>query len=215
MPTPSSCLILSKKRFLNALQPLQAWASQPHAEQDLERIFGTSLNWASAYKHLAAFRKGDFSKLPAISCLPPSEMPGLWGGYSRDLQRIFLSTDCPPELLSAVLIEEIGHFLDQELCDEETPGDEGAHFSALVLGFTPTASELTLWREEEFTGEVHFQNSPILVEAAAITRTSTTAITRPGTTQAPSSSAQARPGTTIDTGSVTTPGIVYATKDSD
>jgi Ca2+-binding RTX toxin-like protein len=200
MPTPSSCLILFKKRFLNALQPLQVWASQPHAEQDLEHVFGTSLKWASAYKHLAAFREGDFSKLPPISCLPPSDMPGLWGGYSRDLQRIFLSTDCPPDLTPSVLIEEIGHFLDQELCDEETPGDEGAHFSALVLGSTPTESDLTLWQEEEFTGEVHFQNSPILVEAAAQTRTTTTAKTRPGTT--------------VNNGSVTTSDIVYATKDS-
>jgi hypothetical protein len=35
---------------------------------------------------------------------------------------------CPHENLPAVLIEEIGHFLDQELCSEETPGEEGARF---------------------------------------------------------------------------------------
>ena len=184
MPTPKSHLDLSRNHFPHFLQPLQNWASQSRSERDLEDIFGPSLNWATAFKHLAAFRSADYSSLPPVTFLPPSDMPGLWGAYSRDLRHIFLSTDCPSTLLSAVLIEEIGHFLDQELCLEETPGDEGAHFATLVLGSTPTASDLELWSAGEFAGEVHLNGASLLVEAAAKIRGSGTAKTRVGSTAA-------------------------------
>ena len=184
MPTPKSHLDLSRNHFPHFLQPLQNWASQSRSERDLEDIFGPSLNWATAFKHLAAFRSADYSSLPPVTFLPPFDMPGLWGAYSRDLRHIFLSTDCPSTLLSAVLIEEIGHFLDQELCLEETPGDEGALFATLVLGSTPTASDLELWSAGEFAGEVHLNGASLLVEAAAKIRGSGTAKTRVGSTAA-------------------------------
>lgn len=202
MPTPKSPLELSRNYFLSALHPLQVWASKPQAERDLEQIFGSALNWASAFRYLAAFRIGDYSCLPSVTLLPPSDMPGLWGGYSRDLRRIFISTDCPSGLLSSVLIEEIGHFLDQELCDEETPGDEGALFAALVLGATPTSSELETWTETEFIGKVLIQADTIPVEAAPKIRGSGVRKTRLGTNPAKNT-------TTSQDGSV-----VYSTKDS-
>ena len=127
---------MSPLALKNPLQPLSLWACNPAAEADLEAIFGSHMNWATTFQHLAAFRRADFSLLPPIRTLSAIDMPGLWGGYSRDTREIYLSADCPAELLSAVLIEEIGHFLDQEICAEETPGEEGARFAATVLGLT-------------------------------------------------------------------------------
>ena len=166
MPTPSSRLIPSQISFVNALEPLRHWASQSHAERDLESIFGTSINWACAYKHLAYFQDGDFSILPPLSVLPPEDMPGLWGGYSRDLRHIFVSADCPPDLVSSVLIEEIGHFLDQELCDQETPGEEGALFSSIVLKSKLEPETLAEWSQIESLHEIRFEYNTWLVEAA-------------------------------------------------
>ena len=166
MPTPSSRLIPSQISFVNALEPLRHWASQSHAERDLESIFGTSINWACAYKHLAYFQDGDFSILPPLSVLPPEDMPGLWGGYSRDLRHIFVSADCPPDLVSSVLIEEIGHFLDQELCDQETPGEEGALFSSIVLKSKLEPETLSEWSQIESLHEIRFEYNTWLVEAA-------------------------------------------------
>jgi Ca2+-binding RTX toxin-like protein len=88
-------------------------------------------------------------------------MPGLWGGYSRDTREIYLSADCPAELRSAVLIEEIGHFLDQELCSEETPGEEGARFAAAVLGLPLDAAS-----SDDSLAPLFFQGRGLLVEAA-------------------------------------------------
>jgi Ca2+-binding RTX toxin-like protein len=150
----------------NCLKPLSLWAASPTAEADLESIFGRRLNWASAFRHLAAFQRADFSLLPPIRTLPSTDMPGLWGGYSRDTREIFLSAECPEESLSAVLIEEIGHFLDQELCLEETPGEEGALFAATVLGLPISNSQREAFSSDNDLLEVSRNGQPLLVEGA-------------------------------------------------
>ena len=156
---------LSLSTLRNLLLPLIRWASKPSAEADLEGIYGPRLDWATAFKHIDAFRRADFSLLPAIHTLPAADMPGLWGGYSRDTREIYLSADCPQELLSAVLIEEIGHFLDQELCAEETPGEEGARFAALVLDLS-VGSDV----DDDSLAPLSFEGRELLVEAARKTR---------------------------------------------
>jgi Ca2+-binding RTX toxin-like protein len=123
------------------------------------------MDWASAFKHIAAFRRVDFSLLPAIRTLPAADMPGLWGGYSRDTREIYLSAGCKQELLSAVLIEEIGHFLDQELCSEETPGEEGALFAAAVLGLPLCDAS-----SDDSLAPLYLQGRQLLVEAARKSR---------------------------------------------
>jgi Ca2+-binding RTX toxin-like protein len=123
------------------------------------------MDWACAFKYIAAFRRADFSLLPPVRILSSSEMPGLWGGYSRDTREIYLSADCPQELLSAVFIEEIGHFLDQEICAEETPGEEGARFAAAVLGLPLDDAS-----SDDSLAPLFFQGRELLVEAARKSR---------------------------------------------
>jgi Ca2+-binding RTX toxin-like protein len=147
-------------------QLLQNWALSLDWEADLERVFGEKIDWASAYKHLNAFRKGDFSLLPPVTILPSADMPELWGGYSRELGQIFISSDCPPHLQNEILLEEIGHFLDQELCAQETPGDEGVLFSAIVLKRIPKPQQLVQWATENELHSVTFEGRVHLVEAA-------------------------------------------------
>jgi Ca2+-binding RTX toxin-like protein len=146
---------------LDLTETLRNWANSSRAEKDLETVFGQALHWPSAYRHLDAFRRGDFTLLPPVEVLEDAAMPGLWGGYSRDLRLVFLSEDCPADLKTAVLLDEIGHFLDQELCTEETPGEEGAHFAALVLNL-PVGSDI----DEDSLAPISFEGRELLVEAA-------------------------------------------------
>jgi Ca2+-binding RTX toxin-like protein len=145
------------------LEPLRDWANSDHAEKDLETIYGSVIDWASAYRWLAAFRRGDFSALPPVLVLPSEDMPGLWGGYSRDRNEVYIAADCPTAYLSGVLIEELGHFLDQELCKTETIGDEGAAFSAAVLGANAPSES---YRQDKEGAEVFFGGNSIPVEAS-------------------------------------------------
>jgi len=185
---------MSLSTLKKLLLPLTSWSYRPSVEADLEGIFGNHLNWASAFKHIAAFRRADFSLLPIVRTLPATDMPGLWGGYSRDTREIYLSADCPLEILSSVLIEEIGHFLDQELCVEETPGEEGARFASVVIG-----GDLPFAVDDEPLAEVRFNGALYVVEAASRTRRRSTAAIVPKVTDT----------TTSSDGSV-----VYANKDS-
>lgn len=140
MSSENSSLRTEPPGIKKLLAPLRAWAASGRAEADLEAIFGKEVDWRAAYRWIESFRNGDFSDLPPIHVLPARDMPGLWGGYSREHRAIFLSDACPPEFLAEALVEEIGHFLDQEICSGETPGDEGALFAAAVLGLGQAAN---------------------------------------------------------------------------
>ena len=161
MSAPTFPEAMPQALLKNPLQLLSLWASNSSAEADLETIFGPRLNWPSAFKHLDAFRRADFSLLPPVRTLPAADMPGLWGGYSRDTREIYISSDCPQALLPSVLVEEIGHFLDQELCSEETPGEEGARFAAAVLGLPLDAAS-----QDDALAPLSVQGRTLLVEAA-------------------------------------------------
>ena len=153
---------LSSPAHPSLLATLRNWAKSSRAERDIQTVYGDDLEWSSAYRHLAALQSGDFSLLPEIRVLPGHSMEALWGGYSRDLRLVFLSADCPEDLVVPVLLEEIGHFFDQEFCAAETPGDEGALFSALVLGDTSRAGEVLV---DDFE-TLEFAGARIPVEAA-------------------------------------------------
>jgi Ca2+-binding RTX toxin-like protein len=142
-------------------------------------------------------------------------MPGLWGGYSRDTREIYISADCPHENLSAVLIEEIGHFLDQELCLEETPGEEGARFAAAVLGLPlETASQ------DDALASISLEGHTILVEAAKKSRGSgkSSLKKRGGKRKGSSLNQQGSPGYAVSGSnsgnSRITGGVLYATLES-
>ena len=150
------------------LQPsITPWSLRAEAFEDLLGIYGSKMDQSRAIKWLQSFAEGDFSGLPPVITLSAERMPGLWGGYSREKNRIYLSAECPPERVAEVLLEEVGHFLDREFCAEETPGEEGARFAAMVLGITPTATQISAWQAEEGWGVVYDEhNAPVLVEGA-------------------------------------------------
>jgi hypothetical protein len=149
------------------LQPsITQWSQRSGALEDLLGIYGSAMDQTRAKQWLRAFAEADFSGLPPVITLSAERMPGLWGGYSREKNRIYISSDCPPEHLAAVLLEEVGHFLDRELCVCETTGEEGARFAAVVLGEQPSAEQLASWAADEGFSWVLDQGGPVLVEGA-------------------------------------------------
>ena len=76
-----------------------------------------------------------------VEVLDNAVMNGLIGAYTNDSQhgdeRIYINLewalDATPEQLEAVLLEEIGHSINQQINgNEKTKGDEGAIFSSLI-----------------------------------------------------------------------------------
>jgi hypothetical protein len=66
-------------------------------------------------------------------------------------QEYLLINEQNPEIITEVLLEEIRHFVDSNINVVDAEGDEGAIFSALVLGETLNNSQLQQLRDENDT----------------------------------------------------------------
>ena len=140
---------------------LNAWADRPDALSDLREIFGASTERTSPL--LTRIRNGDFSWIPAIEILPSEALDTALGAYSRETSTIYLSSDCPENQIIDVLLEEIGHHIDTLFNDQETPGDEGALFSAAVRGITLSGEEITAILNEDDSATLLLQGREIAV----------------------------------------------------
>ncbi len=110
--------------------------------------------------------------LPPISILSADDLQGAQGAYSSDTGTIYLSEGLLASgdqgHILAVLLEEVGHSLDTQLNTTETPGDEGAIFSAVVRGEPLSEERLEQLRSEEDSGTAIVNGEVISVEQATI-----------------------------------------------
>jgi hypothetical protein len=119
-------------------EQLQNFASNPQYHHKLQLAFGNSFDPQVAQNFRQSWQKGDFSSIPVIQILTPSQLQGAKGAYALATNSIYLSEEFintnkfNPEMISEVLLEEIGHFIDSRLHSIDSPGDEGAIFSVLV-----------------------------------------------------------------------------------
>ena len=80
-------------------------------------------------------------------------------------------TQSPPALIRNVLLEEYGHFLDAQLNQEDSPGDEGEIWRNLVLGKPMDQDLLDTLRQENDWGTVTVEGQSVAVERALIVLT--------------------------------------------
>ncbi|HBH72242.1 MAG TPA: hypothetical protein DDY43_02085, partial [Synechococcales bacterium UBA10510] len=121
---------------------------------------------------ISEWAAGDFKALPPIEVLDGSVMPGTAGAYALSTGTIYLNGDwlrlASEEQGIAVLSEELGHHLDGWLNTEETPGDEGAHFSLLLRQEALSPERLAALRAEDDHTTLWIDGAWIAVEQATI-----------------------------------------------
>jgi len=144
------------------LSLLTAWADRPDAPSDLREIFGASPEETTPL--LVKIQKGDFSWVPSVEILPSAALDQALGAYSRETSAIYLSSDCPQNQITGVILEEIGHHIDALFNDQETPGDEGALFSAAVRGITLSDEEITAILNEDDSATLSLHGREIAIE---------------------------------------------------
>ena len=78
-----------------------------------------------------------------VELLDAAAMPGAAGAYSTSSGKIYLNRNwlcnATEEQVIAVLKEEFGHHLDALINAVDTPGDEGARFSQLLINGQQTS----------------------------------------------------------------------------
>lgn len=147
------------------LSLLSAWAARPDAHSDLREIFRTESE--EGLSLLSRIKKGDLSWLPGIEILSAAILSPAIAAYAKETSTIYLSDACPGELITEALLEEIGHHIDALLNTGETPGDEGALFSATVRGITLTDEELASILNEDDSATIIHRGSLLSVECAS------------------------------------------------
>jgi Ca2+-binding RTX toxin-like protein len=120
----------------------------------------------------------NFATLPKIEIRPTAEINNAMGAFAKSTNTIYISQEyltenaTNPSAIAGVLLEEIGHYIDWRINEVETPGDEGAIFSALVRGEKLSEAELQMLKAEDDTATIILDGKIIEIEQANITGTS-------------------------------------------
>ena len=169
---------------------LTEFIASPTFATDLQTVFGQSTNVQEARTLLDALPVSD--ELPQITLVSAELMNGAVGGFDSltgtvyladsliDPNSVITSDTQPSPHLVNVIIEELGHWLDSQLNQVDTPGDEGEWLAALVQGDGLSASEIARLRSETDQVVVTLEDQTVILEASGPSFTEDTSISLPG-----------------------------------
>ncbi|MDB9423452.1 Calx-beta domain-containing protein, partial [Microcystis aeruginosa CS-564/01] len=157
---------------------------------NLESAFGTSYDVVKATQLRQQWRSRDFGQIPPIEVLSDEVLGTANGAYSSSKNKIYLSASFLNTASSAtiinVILEEIGHYVDAQINQVDSAGDEGEYFAALVRRVDLTAQELArITTENDFANITITGNDndvPVEKSAPIILTVNTTADQNDGTT---------------------------------
>ncbi|MCB8760259.1 FG-GAP repeat domain-containing protein [Planktothrix agardhii] len=169
---------------------LTEFIASPTFATDLQTVFGQSTNVQEARTLLDGLPVSD--ELPQITLVSAELMNGAVGGFDSLTGTVYLAdslidpntvitsdTEPSPHLVN-VIIEELGHWLDSQLNQVDTPGDEGELLAALVQGDGLSASEIARLRSETDQVVVTLEDQTVILEASGPSFTEDTSISLPG-----------------------------------
>ncbi|MFM6180290.1 MAG: Calx-beta domain-containing protein, partial [Dolichospermum sp.] len=129
-----------------------------------QTAFGTSYDVVKATQLRQQWQSRDFGQIPPIEVLSDEVLGTANGAYSSSTNKIYLSASFLNTASSAtiinVILEEIGHYVDAQINQTDSAGDEGAIFAALVQGEVLSPGVLAELKTEDDGGwlEVNGQN---------------------------------------------------------
>ncbi|MBD2043379.1 cadherin-like domain-containing protein [Microcoleus sp. FACHB-672] len=154
-----------------AQQQLQGFAQSENFKTVFDSVFGTEYDLAQAEVIQQAWQANDFSQLPEIQVLDSTSMSGIQGGFSAETGKIYINADflvnATADQIAAVLLEEIGHSLDNQINTSDTPGDEGELFSAFVTGQPLTDTALERIHAENDQRTITVNDANVDIESAS------------------------------------------------
>jgi hypothetical protein len=152
-------------------QQLTAFAGLESFWTNFDSIFGTQYNIAVAQSLRSQWQSGNFSQLPTIEVIDDEILGNARGAYASSTNIIYLSDQfvetASSQQLEAVLIEEIGHFVDAQVNVTDTAGDEGELFSAVVRGVSLNGSELARIKTEDDRATLSLNGNLVPVELSS------------------------------------------------
>ncbi|BAQ65487.1 cadherin domain-containing protein [Geminocystis sp. NIES-3709] len=127
-------------------QKLLSFTTDNQFDEKLILTFGNAINTES---YLQLWTNGEYNIEPLIEIISRSQLQGANGSFSKDNGKIYLAEEYLAtninnlESIASVILEEYGHYLDFIINgDNDSAGDEGEIFSALVRGVNLSAKNL-------------------------------------------------------------------------
>jgi len=142
---------------------------------NLAIAFGASYDVVKATELRQQWKSRNFSELPSIEVLSGEVLGTANGAYSSSTNKIYLSASFLNTASSAaivnVILEEIGHYVDAQINQVDSAGDEGAIFAELVQGNSLDVATLDALRAENDQTTIIVNGESIQVEQANFTGT--------------------------------------------
>ncbi|MCY7332554.1 MAG: DUF11 domain-containing protein [Pseudanabaena sp. CAN_BIN31] len=160
-----SASLLDSAREL-AQAKLQGFAQSQDFEEKIALAFGQGIN-VDKLRRICLSGKVAF---PTIEVRTATELGGAYGAFSQDTGKIYLAQELlssnSTDLVSSVLLEEYGHFVDTQLNVGDSLGDEGAIFSGVVQGKKFETEQLQQLKVKDDTATINLDGKLIQVEKA-------------------------------------------------
>lgn len=133
------------------------------------QVFGNGYDTTVAETLRIQWASGDFSQLPTLETIGSEVLGNAVGAYASSTNTIYLSQDfletAPSSQILAVILEEIGHSVDYQININDSPGDEGEIFSALVRGLTLSEEDLQALQVQNDISTILLDGQWLSVEA--------------------------------------------------
>jgi len=133
-----------------------------------QTAFGRNHDVIKATELRQQWQSRDFSELPSIEVVSGEILGIANGAYASSNNKIYLSESflntASPAAIVNVILEEIGHYVDAQINQVDSVGDEGAIFAALVQGEVLSPSVLAQLKTEDDGGWLEVNGQKLEVE---------------------------------------------------
>ena len=119
-------------------EQLKIFANILDFDNKMDLAFGNTRNIEKSLTLVNKWADGNFTDLAPIKIVPSSDIYGANGSFSPGYNTIYLSQEYLAEnasniqAISSLLLEEIGHSIDWQINELDSPGDEGKIFANFV-----------------------------------------------------------------------------------
>jgi serralysin len=162
---------LLETALVTVLERLRSLVDRPDRADLLTEAFGENTNLHAAEHVLRSLAAG---KLPRIEVVDPDVLDGAYSVFVATTKTILISKSLAQStsadhaaLLPAVLLEEIGHYIDARVNAHDAPGDEGEIFARLVQGEHLGQDELQSLRLQNDHATISVGGKTMAVEQAS------------------------------------------------
>ncbi len=140
----------------------------------IQQAFGEEYDPTALEQIRQSWQSGTF-ELPPVEILPSSTLQGANGAYAAVNNTIYFSEEFLEAnsenmgAIAAVWLEEIGHSIDAQINETDTPGDEGTIFSNLIQEKALSETNIQALKSEDDTVLINLGTDTVIqVEASDI-----------------------------------------------